>query len=83
LTAEDVAEDCFLASEAFSERGANAAFRCVLDGLELMNHLAERSRSNATEPPTLISLDLNMPRKDGRDALIEIKAEPATMILIC
>ncbi len=77
LMADDDAEDCWLATEAFAEIGANAAFCCVLDGIELMNQLTERSGSNARELPSLILLDLNMPRKDGREALIEIKAEPA------
>jgi len=77
LMADDDAEDCWLATEAFAESGAKAAFSCVLDGIELMNHLTELSRSNATELPSLILLDLNMPGKDGREALIEIKSDPA------
>ncbi|MGA2402134.1 MAG: hypothetical protein ABSG91_10550 [Syntrophobacteraceae bacterium] len=75
--ADDDPEDCWLATEAFAESGAKAGFSCVLDGVELMNLLA--SRSNATELPSLILLYLNMPRKDGRVALVEIKAEPALM----
>ena len=42
-----------------------------------MNHLAECSHSNATELPSLILLDLDMPRSDGRQALVEIKSAPA------
>ncbi len=77
LMADDDAEDCWLATEAFAESGAKAAFSCVLDGIELMDHLAEHSRSEAKRLPDLILLDLNMPRKDGWQALIEIKSEPA------
>lgn len=77
LMADDDEEDCMLATEAFEESGATAAFSCVKDGLELLDHLSERSRSEAGELPRLILLDLNMPRKDGREALVEIKAEPA------
>lgn len=77
LMADDDAEDCMLATEAFAESGAEAAFSCVGDGIELIHYLSERSRSEARKLPDLILLDLNMPRKDGREALIEIKAEPA------
>jgi CheY-like chemotaxis protein len=77
LMADDDAEDCMLAREAFAESGANAAFSCVEDGVELMDYLSKRSRSDAKSLPHLILLDLNMPRKDGRSALIEIKSDPA------
>ena len=77
LMADDDEEDCFLAKEAFEASGANAAFSCVEDGMELTDYLSERSRSKANELPALILLDLNMPRKDGREALLEIKTEPA------
>ena len=77
LMADDDEEDCMLATEAFRESGANAAFSCVLDGVELMDYLLKRSSSDAKSLPNLILLDLNMPRKDGRKALIEIKSDPA------
>ena len=77
LMADDDAEDCRLATKAFAESGAKVVFSCVLDGIELMNHLTEHSRSEAKGLPDLILLDLNMPRKNGWQALIEIKAEPA------
>ena len=77
LMADDDAEDCWLAAEAFAESGAKVAFSSVADGIELMNFLSEHSRSEAKRLPDLILLDLNMPQKDGRQALIEIKSEPA------
>jgi CheY-like chemotaxis protein len=77
LMADDDAEDCMLATEAFGASGVKATFSCVEDGQELMDHLLERSRFEAGGLPDLILLDLNMPRKDGREALREIKAEPA------
>jgi CheY-like chemotaxis protein len=77
LMADDDAEDCMLATEAFRESGSEAAFSCVADGIELMDYLAERSQSAAGALPDLILLDLNMPRKDGRKALVEIKSQPA------
>lgn len=77
LMADDDSEDCILASEALMESGSQATFSCVFDGIELMDYLSEHFRSEAKELPDLILLDLNMPRKDGRAALIEIKAEPS------
>lgn len=77
LMADDDEEDCILAKEAFEASGARAAFSCVEDGIELMDYLSERSRSDPGGLPALVLLDLNMPRKDGREALLEIKAESA------
>ncbi len=75
--ADDDEEDCVLAAEAFAESGAKADFSCVLDGIELMQRLSARRLSETVELPNLILLDLNMPRKDGREALLEIKGDPA------
>jgi CheY-like chemotaxis protein len=77
LMADDDEDDCFLAKEAFFETGAEADFSCVIDGVELMAYLLEHCRPERKGFPRLILLDLNMPRKDGREALKEIKAEPA------
>ncbi len=53
--------------------------RFVEDGQELMDYLRREGRFAREEAPTpgLILLDLNMPRKDGRQALQEIKSDPA------
>ena len=53
--------------------------RSVEDGEELMDYLLQRGcylAPDAAPRPGLILLDLNMPRKDGREALREIKADP-------
>lgn len=78
LMADDDAEDCMLATEAFAESGAEGTFSCVSDGIELMQYLRDPHLAERGVPglPNLILLDLNMPRKDGREALIEIKSEP-------
>ncbi|RJR38421.1 MAG: response regulator [Desulfobacteraceae bacterium] len=69
--ADDDEDDRMLAQEAFSVSGAPGILRCVGDGIELMDCLFS-SRSL----PAVILLDLNMPRKDGRETLKEIKSIP-------
>jgi CheY-like chemotaxis protein len=78
LMADDDADDRMLAREAMEESRLGNSFRFVEDGEELMEYLKQEGRySVATAPrPGLILLDLNMPRKDGREALQEIKSDP-------
>lgn len=79
LMAEDDSDDRLLAQDAFREIGAAIDVRFVEDGVELMDYLNRRNKfaDPASAPrPGLIILDLNMPRKDGREALGEIKANP-------
>ena len=80
LMADDDADDCMLAKDAFEETKAQGTFLCVEDGDELLNYLFTSVEDRAEELrslPALILLDLNMPRKDGRQALSEIKSVPA------
>lgn len=78
LMAEDDPDDRLLACEAFEESRLANELHLVEDGEELMDYLYRRGEYNkASAPrPGLILLDLNMPRKDGREALREIKADP-------
>jgi CheY-like chemotaxis protein len=80
LVAEDDADDRMLIEEAWRENHLANDLRFVADGEELMDYLLARGRfaAPAAAPrPALILLDLNMPKKDGRAALREIKADPA------
>jgi two-component system response regulator len=80
LMADDDADDRQLTREAFGEARLANDLRFVEDGVELMNYLKHRGRYSdpASAPrPGLILLDLNMPKKDGREALEEIKSDPA------
>jgi CheY-like chemotaxis protein len=79
LMADDDADDRLLAQDALNECGAEAELRFVENGEELLDYLHRRGKFKdpASSPrPSLILLDLNMPRKDGREALREIKASP-------
>jgi CheY-like chemotaxis protein len=79
LMADDDEDDCLLASSAFQEAGMAAKLCLVADGKELMDYLNRNGTfcDPAQSPrPNLILLDLNMPRKDGREALVEIKSDP-------
>jgi|WetSurMetagenome_2_1015567.scaffolds.fasta_scaffold39133_3 CheY-like chemotaxis protein len=77
LMADDDEEDCYLASEAFLNSGARAGFHHVQDGAVLMEYLKGRLCSDPEGLPDLILLDLNMPGKDGRETLQEIRSNPA------
>lgn len=79
LMAEDDAEDRMLARDALVEARLANPLQFVVDGEELMDYL--RQRGAYADPqqaprPGLILLDLQMPRKDGYEALREIKADP-------
>ena len=79
LLADDDPDDRLLVGDALEESGSSFELRCVEDGEELVSYLMRRGRY--TDPkdsprPALILLDLKMPRKDGHQALEEIKGDP-------
>ncbi len=80
LLAEDDPDDRLMATEALEESRLANDLRIVEDGEQLMDYLYQRgSYANLDDwnRPGLILLDLNMPKKDGREALEEIKADPS------
>ena len=80
LLADDDPDDRQLTKEAFAECHLVNQVHFVEDGEQLMDYLLRRGKyeSMKNDPlPGLVLLDLNMPRKDGREALKEIKAHPA------
>ena len=79
VMADDDADDRLLAKDALEECRLANDLHFVENGEELMDYL--KRRGNYSQPgqaprPGLILLDLNMPRKDGREALREIKSDP-------
>lgn len=79
LVADDDHEDCMLIKEAFNENRLVNNLIFVNDGEMLIQYLKHEGQfaDQTTHPrPGLILLDLNMPKKDGREALKEIKQDP-------
>ena len=79
LMADDDDDDILLVQEAFRESRLLNDLHVVKDGVELIDYLKRRGKYNppASAPrPDIILLDLNMPKKDGREALHEIKGDP-------
>ena len=75
LIAEDDADDRFLLQTVFDEKGYAEKIEFVENGIELLKFLNQRENQKDKDPgyPVFIMLDLNMPKKDGREVLSEIK----------
>lgn len=76
LVADDDADDRMMIRDAFHENRLANDLRFVEDGEELMDYLHKRGKfsdAKSCPRPGLILLDLNMPKKDGRESLKEIK----------
>ena len=80
LIADDDADDRLMIRDALHENRLANDLKFVEDGEALMDYLHRRGQYKDVETcprPGLILLDLNMPKKDGREALKEIKGDPA------
>lgn len=76
LIVEDNKGDARLIREIFNENKVFTSLHFVSDGVEAMNFLFAREKYKGFLKPDLIILDLNLPKKDGREVLAEIKSDP-------
>ncbi len=75
LLVEDNPADARLTREAFKSSKAQSVLTVVKDGVEALDFLHQSGPYANVGKPDLILLDLNLPRKDGREVLAEIKAD--------
>ncbi len=76
LLVEDNPGDARLAQEALKEGRMSSRLKVVVDGVEAMSFLRREGGVASAPRPQLVLLDLNLPRKDGREVLAEMKSDP-------
>ncbi|MEI7764525.1 MAG: response regulator [Comamonadaceae bacterium] len=76
LLIEDNPGDARLTQEAMRAAKMTNVLHVVEDGVQAMEFLRQRSRFKDAPRPDLILLDLNLPKKDGRAVLSEVKTDP-------
>ena len=76
LLVEDNPGDVRLTKEALKEGKVYSNLHTVKDGVEAMEFLRRQGKYKDAPRPDIILLDLNLPRKDGREVLAEIKEDP-------
>ncbi len=78
LIADDDMDDQYMIKQAFSSIHLNENVHTVNDGVELLDYLHKKGKYKGANilVPKVILLDLNMPKKDGRECLKEIKTNP-------
>ncbi len=77
LMVEDNPDDIELTMEALKDAKVGNILNVVKDGEEALAYLRGEGRFQGSSRPDLILLDLNMPKKDGREVLKEIKSHPS------
>jgi CheY-like chemotaxis protein len=81
LLVEDSPSDTELTVEALKEAKIRNHLSTVEDGVQAMEFLRRQGRFAQAPRPDLIMLDLNLPRKDGREVLAEIKSDPGLKLI--
>lgn len=76
LLVEDSIADATLIQEIFIDEKVDVQLTVVRDGFEAMDFLLAKGQYDGAVRPDLVILDLNMPKKDGRELLLEMKATP-------
>lgn len=76
LIADDSADDVEFMLAALQGTKLANVINIVNDGVEAMEYLRKQGKFASASKPSLVLLDLNMPRKDGREVLAEMKADP-------
>ena len=77
LLVEDNLGDIKLITDALAETNLRPGIHYVRDGIEAMQFLRKQAPFENAPKPAIVLLDLNLPRKDGRAVLAEIKSDPA------
>ncbi len=78
---EDNRGDIRLIQEALKSTGVDCEVAVARDGMEAMAYLRQEGDFSAAVRPDLILLDLNLPKKDGREVLADIKSDPELMYI--
>ena len=81
LLVEDNPGDIRLTKEVLKEGKIRNKLNVVMDGEEALFFLKKTGKYKDAVSPDIILLDLNLPKKDGREVLAEIKADPALMLI--
>ena len=81
LLIEDSPSDAALTIEALQAGKIGNNLNRVADGVEAMAYLRQQGRFAESSRPDLIMLDLNLPKKDGREVLRELKSDPSLKLI--